>query len=184
MSHLNKTQVGGTHYASKTVQPWEAMQSWMSHDEFTGFLRGNVIKYIARCNEKGGIEDLKKARHYLDKLIETLETKTPTLNTDDTAPTEYNPVKEWVFFQIDRAMQRGESGLQKGDIVCNYEAASEDDVTSKLIMHVLSDWAQRKQNNIPRLLSFLYKNGIILRPKEEAIHEAHSSIYTFDIFLP
>lgn len=72
MSHLNKTQVGGTHYTSKTVQPWEAMQSWMSHDEFTGFLRGNVIKYIARCNEKGGIEDLKKARHYLDKLTEVL----------------------------------------------------------------------------------------------------------------
>ena len=72
MSHLNNTQIGGNHYTSKTVQPWQAMQSWMSHEEFTGFLRGNVIKYIARCNEKGGIEDLKKARHYLDKLIETL----------------------------------------------------------------------------------------------------------------
>ena len=72
MSDLNETQIGGNHYTSKTVQPWQAMQSWMSREEFTGFLRGNVIKYIARCNEKGGIEDLKKARHYLDKLIETL----------------------------------------------------------------------------------------------------------------
>ena len=72
MSDLNETQIGGTHYTSKTVQPWAAMQAWMTHEEFTGFLRGNVIKYIARCNEKGGIEDLKKARHYLDKLIETL----------------------------------------------------------------------------------------------------------------
>lgn len=72
MSDLNKTQVGGNHYTSKTVQPWAAMQAWMTHEEFAGFLRGNVIKYIARCNEKGGIEDLKKARHYLDKLIETL----------------------------------------------------------------------------------------------------------------
>ena len=76
MSDLNKTQVGGTHYTSKTVQPWEAMQSWMSHEEFTGFLRGNVIKYVARCNEKGGIEDLKKARHYLDKLIAVIESET------------------------------------------------------------------------------------------------------------
>lgn len=72
MSDLSKTQIGGNHYTSKAVQPWEAMQAWMTQEEFTGFLRGNVIKYIARCNEKGGIEDLKKARHYLDKLIETL----------------------------------------------------------------------------------------------------------------
>ena len=72
MSAINKTQIGGDHYTSKSVQPWEAMQAWMSHEEFTGFLRGNVIKYVARCNNKGGIEDLKKARHYLDKLIETL----------------------------------------------------------------------------------------------------------------
>ena len=31
---------------------------------------GNAIKYLARCDDKGGLEDLKKARHYLDKLIE------------------------------------------------------------------------------------------------------------------
>ena len=75
MSDLNKTQIGGNHYTSKAVQPWEAMQAWMSHQEFTGFLRGNVIKYIARCNDKGGIEDLKKARHYLDKLIAVIESE-------------------------------------------------------------------------------------------------------------
>lgn len=72
MFDLNKTQIGGDHYTSKSVQPWEAMQSWMSHEEFTGFLRGNVIKYVARCNDKGGIEDLQKAQHYLDKLIEVM----------------------------------------------------------------------------------------------------------------
>lgn len=66
----NNIQIGGSHYTSKTVQPWDAMQAWMTHDEFKGFLRGNAIKYLARCNDKGGIEDLRKARHYLDKLIE------------------------------------------------------------------------------------------------------------------
>lgn len=66
-------QVGGTHYASKAIQPWDAMQAWMKPDHFTGFLWGNVIKYTARWQDKGGIEDLKKARHYLDKLIEELE---------------------------------------------------------------------------------------------------------------
>lgn len=68
--NVDDHQVGGDHYRSKTVQPWSAMASWMSPDEFSGFLRGNVIKYVARCNDKGGIEDLLKARHYLDKLIE------------------------------------------------------------------------------------------------------------------
>jgi len=62
-------QVGGTHYR-KSIQPWDAMQSWMSQEEFEGFLRGNAIKYIARCTDKGGIEDLRKAKHYLEKLIE------------------------------------------------------------------------------------------------------------------
>ena len=64
------TQIGGTHYASKKVQPWHAMEAWMTRDQFAGFLIGNAIKYLARCDDKGGLEDLKKARHYLDKLIE------------------------------------------------------------------------------------------------------------------
>lgn len=65
-----KTQVGGDHYVAKAVQPWHAMAAWMSREQFVGFLRGNVIKYLARCDDKGGIADLQKARHYLDKLIE------------------------------------------------------------------------------------------------------------------
>jgi hypothetical protein len=68
----NTTQVGGDHYTSKTVQPWDAMQSWMDQEGFACYLQGNVIKYIARYKEKGGVEDLKKARHYLDKMIEVL----------------------------------------------------------------------------------------------------------------
>ena len=69
---VDAIQVGGDHYRSKAVQPWEAMAAWMTPEEFAGFLRGNVIKYVARCNDKGGIEDLRKARHYLDKLIEVI----------------------------------------------------------------------------------------------------------------
>ena len=71
----NDRQVGGTHYSSKSIQPWVAMESWMTHEEFQGFLRGNVIKYIARDkgDMKDGLQDLKKARHYLDKLIEIIE---------------------------------------------------------------------------------------------------------------
>lgn len=66
----NDEQVGGYHYITKSVQPWEAMESWMSEEAFKGFIWGNVIKYISRWEDKGGKQDLEKARHYLDKLIE------------------------------------------------------------------------------------------------------------------
>lgn len=63
-------QVGGEHYTSKSVQPWQAMESWMSEEQFKGFMLGNVIKYVARFQDKGGRNDLEKAKHYLDKCLE------------------------------------------------------------------------------------------------------------------
>lgn len=66
----NARQEGGSHYITKAVQPWDAMAAWMTHEAFAGFLAGNAIKYLARHQDKGGLADLKKARHYLDKLIE------------------------------------------------------------------------------------------------------------------
>ena len=63
-------QIGGDHYKNMGVQPWAAMESWMTPEQFAGFLRGNAIKYLARCDVKGGIDDIKKARHYIDKLVE------------------------------------------------------------------------------------------------------------------
>lgn len=66
-------QVGGDHYRAKKVQPWTAMEAWMSRAEFEGFLRGNVIKYIARYRDKDGLKDVYKAKHYLERLVELLE---------------------------------------------------------------------------------------------------------------
>lgn len=56
------------HY-NNIIQPWEYMQSCMSPEEFRGYLRGNVIKYISRYTKKDGIKDLNKAKHYLEELI-------------------------------------------------------------------------------------------------------------------
>lgn len=67
-------QVGGSHYTQLAIQPWDAMQAWMSREAFAGFLLGNVVKYAARYRAKGGAEDLRKARHYLDRLIQLEET--------------------------------------------------------------------------------------------------------------
>lgn len=73
MKKANDIQIGGDHYRSKKVQPWDAMEAWMTPDEFRGFLRGNAIKYLAREKDKGGVTDLKKAMHYMKKLLETYE---------------------------------------------------------------------------------------------------------------
>lgn len=64
----NDIQVGGEHYKSLKPEPWDVIVAWD-----LPYLAGNVIKYVARYRNKGGIESLKKARHYLDKLIEVQE---------------------------------------------------------------------------------------------------------------
>jgi len=69
---VDALQIGGDHYKNMGVQPWKAMESWMTPEQFAGFLRGNAIKYLARCDVKGGIDDIKKARHYIDKLVEVM----------------------------------------------------------------------------------------------------------------
>jgi len=66
----NEYQVGGDHYASKDVQPWDAMEAWMTKEAFAGYLHGNCIKYLARYLDKNGVQDLEKCKHYLAKLIE------------------------------------------------------------------------------------------------------------------
>ena len=78
-------QVGGDHYKIKAIQPWTAMEAWMSAEAFAGFLQGNVIKYLARYKDKGGVQDLEKARHYLDKLIEI--ERQPVHASENSAPT-------------------------------------------------------------------------------------------------
>jgi hypothetical protein len=65
MSTVNNIQHGGTHYKDKAIQPWDYI---ISND--LGYLEGNVVKYVSRWRDKGGIQDLQKARHYLDKLLE------------------------------------------------------------------------------------------------------------------
>ena len=58
-------QEGGNHYKLLEIQPVEYI-----HKNNIPYLEGNVIKYITRHRFKNGIEDLKKARHYIDLIIE------------------------------------------------------------------------------------------------------------------
>ncbi|MEX0822688.1 MAG: DUF3310 domain-containing protein [Rhodothermales bacterium] len=59
------TQEGGSHYRDMPIQVTEYI-----HRNGLGFIEGCVVKYVSRWRSKGGVEDLRKARHYLDLLIE------------------------------------------------------------------------------------------------------------------
>ena len=73
--HFNGTraddlQISGNHYKEMAIQPWELMESVLTHEEFVGYLKGNVIKYALRAGRKQGTDDLGKCKHYMMKLAE------------------------------------------------------------------------------------------------------------------
>lgn len=62
-----------SHYCRGGIECIDAIEASLGKDEFTGFLRGNIIKYVWRYKDKNGLEDLKKAQWYLNKLIEVVK---------------------------------------------------------------------------------------------------------------
>jgi len=70
MSEANKYMVGGAHYKLHTYETWDVIVDWN-----LGYLDGNAVKYLSRWKDKGGVQDLKKAKHYIEKLIEIEENK-------------------------------------------------------------------------------------------------------------
>lgn len=61
----NEVQIGGNHYKQQVIEPWDYI---VAND--IPFLEGSIIKYVSRWKRKGGVADLEKARHFLQKLIE------------------------------------------------------------------------------------------------------------------
>lgn len=62
-----------SHYKNQGIEPIVLMKNNFSKEEFTGFLQGNVLKYMLRYKDKNGVEDLKKAKTYLTWLIKEEE---------------------------------------------------------------------------------------------------------------
>jgi hypothetical protein len=62
-------QVGGAHYASHSIQPWDIIL-----DHKLDFWEGNALKYLIRKKDPSKrIEDLEKAKHYIDEVIRQLK---------------------------------------------------------------------------------------------------------------
>ena len=59
------------HYNQSGIECISAIKASMSNEQFCGYLKGNIIKYMWRYEDKNKLEDLKKAQWYLNKLIES-----------------------------------------------------------------------------------------------------------------
>ncbi len=66
------------HYNAGNIEIIDAIEDWNMN-----FSEGNVVKYISRWKYKGGIEDLKKAKQYIDFIIDKEGTTTVTESKDD-----------------------------------------------------------------------------------------------------
>jgi hypothetical protein len=65
-----KKQIGGNHYLKYKISPVEFIIK-----NNIGFVEGNILKYILRFKEKGGVQDLEKAKHYIELLIDSSKGK-------------------------------------------------------------------------------------------------------------
>ena len=65
MANANDKQISGNHYKTK-LECWDYI---IAND--LDYLTGNAVKYLTRWRKKNGLEDLRKAQHYIEKLIET-----------------------------------------------------------------------------------------------------------------
>ena len=63
------------HYKHGGIETIEYMKAKLTKEQFEGYLLGNVLKYVSRYRHKDGVKDLKKAKWYLERLIEEKEEK-------------------------------------------------------------------------------------------------------------
>ena len=61
------------HYRQGEIECIDAIQAALTPDEFRGYCKGNILKYVWRERHKGGAQSLMKARWYLDRLIGTIK---------------------------------------------------------------------------------------------------------------
>lgn len=72
--NASNNQIGGTHYKDMgDYQPWDVLQHWLTPEEYRGYQKGVAIAYLARERAKGGDQDLRKALHHLQKMVEVLD---------------------------------------------------------------------------------------------------------------
>lgn len=110
MTHPLHRQPGGTHYRKYAIQPVEyTVKNGLS------FLAGNVVKYVTRYKDKGGEEDIRKAMHYLELILEFEFPKVAVAPPEAVIP-QWAPALDVVAIaQPDLGLHSGPSVLKPGD---------------------------------------------------------------------
>jgi len=85
-----------THYEQYDIQPVDFIVETVG----PGWLVGNVIKYVMRYNEKNGVEDLKKAAHYVEMLINVTEGRKPRDSKESEGVSETSTEEQREFFDL------------------------------------------------------------------------------------
>ena len=88
----NDKQIAGRHYKETSIQPWDYVAA-----NNLGYFEGSAIKYITRWRNKGGIADIQKAIHFLEKLIELESPLSDTVAT---------PTGKPAYPELERATKR------------------------------------------------------------------------------
>lgn len=73
MDHSTEAVNHPSHYNSGKIEVIRIMEDQLSPEEYRGYIKGQVLKYITRERHKNGLEDLKKAAWYLNRLIKKME---------------------------------------------------------------------------------------------------------------
>mgnify|MGYP000967693711 CR=1 FL=1 len=121
-------QEGGSHYRGLKIQPIEYI-----HANDIPFAEGSVIKYVTRWRDKGGIPDLRKARHFIDLLIELEERK---VSEFERAVAEEPDLPEITLGVVNADGKKYPSGIEYSDIV---EVTFSDNMRAMGFAHAF-DW--------------------------------------------
>jgi hypothetical protein len=110
----NSYQLGGDHYRKRPIQHWDFVLA-----NGIPYMEAQVMKYLFRWRDKGGLLDLEKARHYLDKLIEHETTATSPAAPDDLADEQRRRVvceHVWVKDEERGCVRCDRCGVRKVDV--------------------------------------------------------------------
>jgi Protein of unknwon function (DUF3310) len=93
----NNKQHGGNHYKKYgELQPWDVVIAWE-----LGYLEGTALKYIARWRDKNGVEDILKAIHFLEKLVEVEKQKQQAVDLEGVMQVWQGKPIEWELDAMD-----------------------------------------------------------------------------------
>lgn len=121
-------QVGGSHYKTGSIEHWDLVSRYD-----VGYLEGNATKYVCRSRNKNGRQDLEKAEHYMDKLIELVRDGEMTIPPRGYASDE--AVREFSGFQN---LTSDEASFVR--MLCQWQTLMELHVARQLLKQIIASY--------------------------------------------